>query len=78
MKKLLLVALATGGLAGVAALGSDAQNTTTVLVPRSEGLSFGFPSGYNGSPRYLNYYPFDIGLTTSSIGIIITPAGSPG
>src|SRR3982751_2514345 len=58
MKKLLLVALAIGGLGGLAGPRSDAQTPTTVLVPRTEGLSFGFPSGYNGSPRYLNYYPY--------------------
>jgi hypothetical protein len=46
MKKLLLLALAVSGFAGVAALRSDAQTMTTVLVPRTEGLSFGFPSGY--------------------------------
>jgi hypothetical protein len=103
VKKLLLVAVS--GFAGVAALRSDAQTMTTVLVPRTEGLSFGFPNGYKGSPRYLNYYPYgysghpyvhyyphagksvlillqstgtaDIGLTTGSLGIMITAAGSP-
>ena len=58
MKKLLLIALAISGLALVPAPRSDAQTETTVLVPRTEGLSFGFPSGYYGSPRYLNYYPY--------------------
>jgi len=58
MKKLLLIALAITALAFIPAQRSDAQNTTTVLVPRTEGLSFGFPSGYYGSPRYLNYYPY--------------------
>ncbi len=56
MKKLLLIALAMGGSAFVAAQRSDAQ--TTVLVSRTERLSFGFPSGYYGSPSYLNYYPY--------------------
>jgi len=56
-KKLLLIALAINVLAFIPAQRSDAQTTTTVLVPRTEGLSFGFPSGYYGSPRYLNYYP---------------------
>src|SRR5437868_14886939 len=58
MNKLLLIALAITALAFIAVQRSDAQNTTTVLVPRTEGLSFGFPSGYYGSPRYLNYYPY--------------------
>src|SRR5215475_508859 len=58
MKKLLLIALAITALAFTPAQRSEAQNTTTVLVPRTEGLSFGFPSGYYGSPRYLNYYPY--------------------
>jgi len=58
MRKLLLAALAIGGLALVPAQFSDAQTQTTVLVPRTEGLSFGFPSGYYGSPSYLNYYPY--------------------
>jgi hypothetical protein len=56
MRRFLLVALAISGLALVPAQRSDAQDT--VLVPRTEGLSFGFPAGYNGSPRYLNYYPY--------------------
>ena len=56
MKRLLLIGLAVSGLAFVLAQRSDAQ--TTVLVPRTEGLSFGFPAGYDGSPRYLNYYPY--------------------
>jgi hypothetical protein len=58
MKRFLLAALAIGGLAFIPAQRSDAQTETTVLVPRTEGLSFGFPSGYYGSPRYLNYYPY--------------------
>lgn len=58
MKKLLSITLMISGLAFVAAQHGNAQTTTTVLVPRSEGLSFGFPSGYYGSPRYLNYYPY--------------------
>src|SRR5881275_1666745 len=58
MKKLLLIALAITALAFIPTQRSDAQSTTTVLVPRTEGLSFGFPSGYYGSPRYLNYYPY--------------------
>ena len=58
MKKLLLIALVISGLALVPAPRSDAQTETTVLVPRTEGLSFGFPSGYKAYPRYLNYYPY--------------------
>jgi len=58
MRRLLLIALVISGLAFVAAQHGNAQTTTTVLVPRTEGLSFGFPSGYYGSPRYLNYYPY--------------------
>jgi len=58
MRKLLLAALAMSVLALVPARLSDAQTQTTVLVPRTEGLSFGFPSGYYGFPRYLNYYPY--------------------
>ena len=58
MRKLLLAVLAIGGLAFVPAQRSNAQTETTVLVPRTEGLSFGFPSGYYGSPSYLNYYPY--------------------
>jgi hypothetical protein len=58
MRKLLLAALAISGLALVPAQLSDAQTETTVLVPRTEGLSFGFPSGYYASPSYLNYYPY--------------------
>ena len=60
MRKLLLIALAITGLGLILAPRSDAQSTTTVLVPRTEGLSFGFPSGYYGSPRYLNYYPLRV------------------
>lgn len=56
MKKLLWIGLAISGLAIVLAQRSDAQTTT--LVPRTEGLSFGFPSGYEGSPTSLNYYPY--------------------
>jgi len=56
MKKLLLNALAIIGLAFVPAQRGDAQ--PTVLVPRTEGLSFGFPSGYSAYPTYLNYYPY--------------------
>ena len=58
IKKLLLIAVAISGLALVPAQRSDAQTETTVLVPRTMGLSFGFPSGYYGSPSYLNYYPY--------------------
>src|SRR5262249_1711412 len=56
MKRLLLITLAIGGLALIPVQHSEAQ--VTVLVPRTEGLSFGFPSGYYGSPTYLNYYPY--------------------
>ncbi len=56
MKKLLLIALAISGLAFVTAQRGNAQ--ATVLVPRTEGLSFGFPAGYSGYPSYLNYYPY--------------------
>ena len=56
MKKLLLIALAVSGLAIVPSQRSDAQ--PTVLVPRTEGLSFGFPGGYTAYPTYLNYYPY--------------------
>jgi len=58
MRKVLLAALVITGLALIAAQRSDAQTPTTVLVPRTEGLSFGFPSGYYGAPSYLNYYPY--------------------
>jgi hypothetical protein len=58
MKKLLLITLMISGLALIPAQRSDAQTTTAILVPRTEGLSFGFPNGYYGSPRYLNYYPY--------------------
>ena len=58
MRKVLLAALAITGLALIAVQRSDAQSSTTVLVPRTEGLSFGFPSGYYGVPSYLNYYPY--------------------
>src|SRR5262249_10918564 len=58
MKKLLLIALAISGLALVPAQRSDAQSTTTILVPRTEGLSFGFPGGYYAYPKYLNFYPY--------------------
>ena len=57
MKTLLLITLAISGLALVPAQLSNAE-TPTVLVPRTGGLSFGFPSGYYGYPRYLNYYPY--------------------
>src|SRR5438046_6664268 len=57
MKTLLLITLAISGLALVPAQLSNAE-TPTVLVPRTGGLSFGFPSGYNGYPRYLNFYPY--------------------
>ncbi len=56
MKKLLVIALALSAWAFVPMQRSDAQ--TTILVPRSEGLSFGFPSGYYAYPRHLNYYPY--------------------
>lgn len=58
MKKILLITAAMVGLAFLSVGYSEAQTPTTVLVPRTEGLSFGFPSGYYGSPRYLNYYPY--------------------
>ena len=55
MKKLLLIAIAINGLALIPAQDSDAQ----VFMPSGvEGLSFGFPGGYYGYPRYLNYYPY--------------------
>ena len=56
MKKLLLIGLAVSGLVLVPTHRSDAQ--ATVLVPRTEGLSFRFPSGYHAYPTYLNYYPY--------------------
>jgi len=56
MKKFLLIGLAIGGLAFVAGERANAQ--TTILVPRTEGLSFGFPGGYTAYPTYLNYYPY--------------------
>jgi hypothetical protein len=56
MKKFLLIAVATSALAIVPAQRSHAQ--TTILVPRPEGLSFGFPGGYSAYPTYLNYYPY--------------------
>jgi hypothetical protein len=56
MKKFLLIALAISGSAFFATHRCDAQ--ATVLVPRTEGLSFGFPAGYNAYPSYLNYYPY--------------------
>jgi hypothetical protein len=56
MKRLFSIALGIIGLAFIAAPHSDAQ--PTVLVPRPEGISFGFPSGYSGYPSYLNYYPY--------------------
>jgi len=56
MKKLLLIAMAISGLAIIPALRSDTQ--PTVLIPRTEGLSFGFPGGYTAYPTYLNYYPY--------------------
>ena len=58
MRKLLLVALAIIGLVLIVPQRSDAGTPTTVLVPRTEGLSFGLPSGYYGAPSYLNYYPY--------------------
>ena len=58
MKKLFLTALAIVGLTLVPTQRSHAQSATTVLVPRTEGLSFGFPSGYYASPSYLNFYPY--------------------
>ena len=58
MRKVLLAALAITGLALIAAQRSNAGTPTTVLVPRTEGLSFGFPSGYYAAPSYLNYYPY--------------------
>lgn len=56
MKKLLLIGLTMSGLAFVPVQRSGAQ--PAVLVPRPEGLSFGFPGGYSASPTYLNYYPY--------------------
>ena len=58
MKKLLLIALAISGLALVPAPLSNAETPATVLVPRTEGLSFGFPGGYYSYPRYLSFYPY--------------------
>jgi hypothetical protein len=56
MKKILLIALALSGSAFVTVERCKAQ--PTVLVSRPQGISFGFPAGYYGSPRYLNYYPY--------------------
>jgi hypothetical protein len=56
MKKLLLIAMAISGLTIVPPQHSAAQ--PTILVPRTEGLSFGFPGGYTAYPTYLNYYPY--------------------
>ena len=56
MKKLLLIAMAISGLTIVPPQRSAAQ--PTILVPRTEGLSFGFPGGYTAYPTYLNYYPY--------------------
>jgi hypothetical protein len=56
MKKLFLVGLVVTGLAFVPAQRSSAQ--PTVLVPRPQGLSFGFPGGYSAYPTHLNYYPY--------------------
>jgi len=56
MKRFLLIGLAVSGLAFAPAQRSEAQ--PTVLVPRTGGLSFGFPGGYEASPTYLNYYPY--------------------
>jgi hypothetical protein len=56
MNRFLLAALAISGLAFVPFQRAYAQ--PTVLVPRTEGISFGFPAGYSGSPTYLNYYPY--------------------
>ena len=56
MRRFLLITVAVSGLAVIAAQHSHAQ--PTILVPRTEGISFGFPSGYYGSPTYLNYYPY--------------------
>jgi|SRR5438094_7650178 len=58
MSRFLLAALAISALAVVPAQRSGAQTQTTVLVPRTEGLSFGFPGGYYSAPNYLNYYPY--------------------
>jgi hypothetical protein len=55
MKKLLLIAAATIGSALIPSQRSDAQVFVRSGV---EGLSFGFPGGYYGYPRYLNYYPY--------------------
>ena len=55
MKKLLLIAIAISGLALIPVQRSDAQVFVRSGV---EGLSFGFPGGYYGYPRYLNYYPY--------------------
>jgi hypothetical protein len=55
MKRLLLMAVAISGLALLPAQRSDAQVFVRSGV---EGLSFGFPGGYYGYPRYLNYYPY--------------------
>lgn len=55
MEKLLLMAVAITGLALIPVQRSDAQVFVRSGV---EGLSFGFPGGYYGYPRYLNYYPY--------------------
>jgi hypothetical protein len=49
------MAVAISGLALLPAQRSDAQVFVRSGV---EGLSFGFPGGYYGYPRYLNYYPY--------------------
>jgi hypothetical protein len=56
MKKVLLIALAAGGLAFVPVQRCDAQITRG--LPGVGGMSFGFPGGYYAYPTYYNYYPY--------------------
>ena len=51
MKKILLIALAVGGLAFVSGQRADAQ--VTVGLPGVGGISVGFPGGYYGYPTVL-------------------------
>jgi hypothetical protein len=59
MKTVLLIALAIAGLALLPVQHLDAQVFVRSGV---EGLSFGFPGGYQAYPRYLNYYPYGYSL----------------
>ena len=56
MKKVLLIALAAGGLAFVPVQRCDAQITRG--LPGVGGMSFGFPGGYYAYPTHYNYYPY--------------------